>query len=306
MNVGIIGYGIVGQAIERGFRDQCQILVHDPLYTGTSASSDSTSGLGRVFCESIVDVVSVSKIVFICVPTPAQKEFQKNDGTIAPFDSTIIDGVMEKVNFGNLCVLSTHNLEDKSLPLIVIESAVVPSKIKEYLDKYLHLRLVVSPEFLTAKESFERFLNPDCRILGGKKEDTEEVQKIFEDYSSCKSCKVGYCDAIGASVIKYMENSFLALKVSFMNQFYDLLEKSGSETEWAHLAEIFHYDTRMGNSHYSVPGHDGDRGWGGHCWPKDINAIVDEARGYGCDLSLMEQAWSYNSRHRKNLWPKKA
>jgi UDPglucose 6-dehydrogenase len=307
MNVGILGYGIVGKAIERGFRDKCRILVYDPLHVGRpDIDPPSLSmGNGTTFCENIVDVVNSCQIVFVCVPTPAQKEFQKIDGSIAPFDSSIIDSVMEKVNLGNLCVLSTHNLEDKSLPIIVIESAVVPRKIKEYLGRYLHLRLVVSPEFLTAKESFYRFLNPDCRILGGKKEDCEEVQKIFEDYSSCKPCKVGYCDAIGASLIKYMENSFLALKVSFMNQFYDLLKETGSATEWSHLAEIFHYDTRMGNSHYQVPGHDGDRGWGGPCWVKDINAIVDEARTYCCDLSLMKEVWKYNVGMRKKLWPDK-
>ena len=104
---------------------------------------------------------------------------------------------MEKINFGNLCVLSTHNLEDKSLPIIVIESAVVPRKIKEYLDKYLHIRLVVSPEFLTAKESFERFLNPDCRILGGEKDRVnkqnegggETVKVDFKVGDICYECQ---------------------------------------------------------------------------------------------------------------------
>ena len=295
MKIGIIGYGIVGKAIEQGFKDKCKIYVHDPLHIGKEPDGNTT------FCYTIVDVVTACDVVFVCVPTPAKKEFQKNDGSIAPFDSTIIDDVMEKINFGSLCVLSTHDLKDKALPVIVIESAVVPRKIKEYLDKYLHLRLVVSPELLTAKESVQRFLNPDCRILGGKKEDTVVVQKAFDDYSSCMPCKVGFCDAIGASLIKYMENSFLALKVSFMNQFYDLLKETGSKTDWGHLAKIFHYDTRMGNSHYNVPGHDGDRYWGGPCWVKDINAIIDEARTYGCDLSLMEKAWKYNSKNRKTI-----
>lgn len=303
MNIGIIGYGIVGKAVESGFKDRCQILVYDPLYSDIYPSVNTPSDHKAIFCENIVDVVSASKIIFVCVPTPAQKEFQKEDGSVAPFDSIIIDDVMEKINLGNLCILSSHNLVDQYLPLIVIESAVIPRKIKEYLNKYLHLRLVVCPEFLTAKESFQRFLNPDCRILGGKKEDVEEVQQIFEDYSSCKPCKIGYCDAIGAAVIKYMENSFLALKVSFMNQFYNLLKVSGSETNWEHLAEIFHYDTRMGNSHYHVPGHDGKRGWGGHCLSKDINAIIDEARTYRCNLSLMEEAWKYNIKIRDDMWP---
>ena len=144
-------------------------------------------------------------------------------------------------------------------------------------------------------------MNPDCRIIGGNRQDAMLVQELFDKYSACAPCKVGYCDAIGASVIKYMENSFLALKVSFMNQFYDLLLASGSETPWETIAEIFHLDPRMGNSHYHVPGHDGDRGFGGKCFCKDVNSICCYARDVGVELSLMEEAWKYNLRIRKNI-----
>jgi UDP-glucose 6-dehydrogenase len=62
-----------------------------------------------------------------------------------------------------------------------------------------------------------------------------------------------------------MENCYLAMKVIFMNQFYEILKRSGSKSSWEEVAEIFHYDSRMGNSHYNVPGPDGDFGFGGKC-----------------------------------------
>jgi len=278
MNIGIIGYGVVGKAIEYGFKSASNITIYDPLYI-------------KKFSPTIEKVIFDSEIVFVCVPTPMSNV----NGD--PFDSSVIDEVMEKIE--------TASSQLDSPPIVVIESAVIPSKIKQYIKQYTNIELVVSPEYLTEKEPFEKFLNPECRILGGSSEDTMKVQKAFELYSICEPCKVGYCDAIGAAVIKYMENSFLAMKISFMNQFYDLLKQSGSKTEWNHLAEIFHYDSRMGNSHFIIPGHDGDRHWGGKCFPKDINAIIYDAKKLGCNLTILEEVWNYNLENRKDInWAK--
>jgi UDPglucose 6-dehydrogenase len=282
MEIGIVGYGVVGKAVEYGFESLSDIYIYDPLYVDNEEDK---------FMSSIEEVMRKSRIVFVCVPTPM------TEVAGGPFDSTVIDSVMKEVGEAS----AQWDLP----PVVVIESAVIPSKIKQYIKDYPKIRLVVSPEYLTEKEPFDKFINPDCRILGGSPEDTSEVQSAFEVFSICKRCDVGYCDAIGAAVIKYMENSFLAMKVSFMNQFYDLLKESGSETEWNHLARIFHFDSRMGNSHYKIPGHDGDRGWGGKCLPKDINAIIYEAKKLGCDLTIMEEVWKYNLENREDInWAK--
>jgi UDP-glucose 6-dehydrogenase len=112
---------------------------------------------------------------------------------------------------------------------------------------------------------------------------------------------VGHCDAIGAAVLKYMENCFLAMKVTFMNQFYDIVQASGTSDTWEHLAEIYHYDTRAGNSHYHVPGPDGDRGYGGKCFAKDVNAMIYYAESLGCNIDLMKKVWELNMKYRKNF-----
>ena len=143
-------------------------------------------------------------------------------------------------------------------------------------------------------------------VIGGKPRDTQALVDLFDQHSRCrKPYPIGQCDLIAAGVLKYMENAYLALKVTFMNQMYDVLKASGSHDEWNHVAEIFHLDPRMGTSHYQVPGPDGDRGWGGKCFPKDINALIHYCRRIGVDCDLMEKAWEINKRLRKDWdWAK--
>ena len=287
MEIGIIGYGVVGKAIEYGFESHSDIHVYDPLYVNNEEEK---------FLSSIEEVMQKSRIVFVCVPTPM------TEVAGGPFDPTTIDGVMKEVG------AASSKLEFP--PVVVIESAVIPSKIKQYIEDYPDIRLVVSPEYLTEKDPFDKFINPDCRILDSSPDDTSEVQSAFEVFSICRRCDVGYCDAIGAAVIKYMENSFLAMKVSFMNQFYDLLKASGSKTEWNHLAEIFHFDSRMGNSHYRIPGHDGDRYWGGKCVMPNSKllvktTVIDEidnynAAEYGPETITIEEL--YTTFHDHKPW----
>ena len=112
---------------------------------------------------------------------------------------------------------------------------------------------------------------------------------------------VGYCDAVGAALIKYMGNAYLALKVSMLNQYYELWEQLGCTTEWSELAKIWHLDARIGDSHYDIPGPDGDRGWGGNCFPKDVNALLREAEAQGVSLSILEEAWTYNKSIRTKI-----
>ncbi len=278
MDIGIVGHGVVGRAVVAAFQDQATLHVYDPAYP-----ADET-----IFEASLEAVWQKSAFIFICVPTPQQLESGALGG---PFDARIIDPCMETLG---------QQPQDPE-KTVVIGSTTLPSKICEYKEKYSHLRMVVCPEFLVERTALNDFLNPKFRILGGESEDTHAVQELFEKYSCCAPCPVGYCDAPGAALIKYMGNAFLALKVSILNQFYELWEKSGSTTEWIELAKLWHLDTRIGNSHYEVPGFDGDRGWGGKCFPKDVNALLHEAHSQGVQLSLLEEAWNYNKSIRANI-----
>jgi UDPglucose 6-dehydrogenase len=95
-----------------------------------------------------------------------------------------------------------------------------------------------------------------------------------------------------------MMNSYLAAKVSFMNEFNKLAEAEG--VEWKDITDIASYDQRIGLTHMAVPGPDGRYGWGGACFPKDITAIIKEAEQLSLDFKLLRNIESINKEHRNN------
>ena len=95
-----------------------------------------------------------------------------------------------------------------------------------------------------------------------------------------------------AELIKYMNNCFFATKVSFLNEMYMIAEKSGAD--WDMAVEGFIRDGRIGHSHLAVPGPDGKFGFGGSCFPKDMQAIISYAKTLGIDLKTLSGAWETN------------
>jgi UDPglucose 6-dehydrogenase len=94
-----------------------------------------------------------------------------------------------------------------------------------------------------------------------------------------------------------MMNSYLATKVTFMNDFKELAD--AHEVNWHEIKELARHDLRIGDTHMDVPGPDGEYGWGGACFPKDIAAITMEALDKGLEFELMQRVETINRRHRK-------
>jgi len=136
------------------------------------------------------------------------------------------------------------------------------------------LKLVYNPEFLTEANALQDFIDPDMQILGGKWRDCEAVEKAYIRYSAVKIVPTFKVDLITASLIKYTINSWLATKVTFFNEIYDLFKNSGAHASWDQFTEMVKNDPRIGDSHMQVPGTDGKQGFGGHCFPKDTNALI--------------------------------
>jgi UDPglucose 6-dehydrogenase len=97
-------------------------------------------------------------------------------------------------------------------------------------------------------------------------------------------------------MFKYMMNSYFSMKVTFMNDFYELAQAEG--VEWRTLKKLAGYDDRIGTTHMDVPGPDGQFGYGGACFPKDVAAIITEALDLNVDLELMQRVETINRRHR--------
>tara|TARA_Y100000739_G_C20333898_1_gene340187 strand:- start:314 stop:649 length:336 start_codon:yes stop_codon:yes gene_type:complete len=104
-------------------------------------------------------------------------------------------------------------------------------------------------------------------------------------------------------MIKYFTNSFLASKVSFANEMYELCCALG--LDYDKVVEYATLDNRLGNSHWSVPGPDGDFGFGGHCFPKDLSAIIKLSEKLGTTNIVLKAVDENNKKVRKNRnWEK--
>lgn len=258
--IGIVGFGFVGKALYYGFGDSVSFAINDPKL-------DTSVPLERL-AESC-------SIIFIAVPTPM-------DLASGEIDSSIMDFVIDK-----LAACDTE-------AVIVVKSTVIPSILSGYRDKYPQLRIVMNPEFLTERNALEDFRNQNRIILGGDPDDTMKVGAFYKE-NGYENVVQRHMSLEAASLVKYLGNTFLATKLSFMNEWYCLAKSVGLEEEWSSIVEAFLDDQRIGRSHTQVPGPEGSLGWGGKCFPKDLNALVKYAEFQsGMDMTMLKAAWKTN------------
>jgi UDPglucose 6-dehydrogenase len=264
MKLGIVGHGFVGTAVDHGFTRDVRKFIVDPKHNSTN---------------TIEDLIKFKPdAVFVCVPTPQLESGECN--------TTILEDVMRQLN--------------NSKGLLVIVKSTVPSyKLQNIKEQCVDLRIVYNPEFLTEKNYIEDFRNPTMHVFGGINADTDAVEKLYREHSACAECPVYKTDLTTASMVKYCINSFLATKVTFMNEMYDVL-KAARGTDWNTFSKIIATDTRMGNTHLKVPGNDGQRGYAGSCFPKDTAALAWFAREIlNTPFTQLETSIEINDRLRK-------
>ena len=162
--------------------------------------------------------------------------------------------------------------------------------------KYNQLNLLFNPEFLTERSANFDFINQSRFVIGtSEKTDNEIWAEQFIDFIKTR---FGQCVSIlktnyeTAEMIKYMSNCFFATKVSFMNEMYQVAKKSN--VNWDDAVDGFVADGRIGHSHLNVPGPDGKFGFGGSCFPKDIQAMVNYGNKLGIDMNVLSSVWDKN------------
>lgn len=267
MNIGIIGNGFVGSAIMHGF-----ILHVNDIMIYDKNPKRST--------HSMKELVNKSDVIFICVPTPM---FESGE-----CDLSIVESVIKE--------LSSYNCIDKKV--VVIKSTVVPGTTESLAEKYKNMNFVFNPEFLTERKARLDFINTSRIVLGSNNSMANNiVEKLYR--LRFPYTKIIKTDFGTAQLIKYMANCFFATKVSFMNEMYQVCEAINGD--WDAAIDGFVSDGRIGNSHIDVPGHDGDRGFGGKCFPKDINAMIKRCEELGITPSVLKGAWRKNQEVRKDL-----
>lgn len=233
--IGVIGQGFVGNAIYQGFKDYYEVLTYDKYLS--EKSNSSLDGL-----------VSLSDVIFACVPTPMKDTGECYTG--------IVEEVLNDVN--NIC--KTFDIKDK---IVVIKSTVIPGTTKKMNGKFTNLNVIFNPEFLTEANAVNDWKNQNRIILGGLNKVTAKVKPIFKKVFP--QIPIVKTDSKYAEMVKYVINTFLATKVSFANEIYQMCE--AMEIDYDKVIEYAQHDTRLGNSHWSVPGPDGSFGFGGHCFP---------------------------------------
>lgn len=271
MKIGIIGNGFVGQAIVHGFTlHSSDILIYD------KDPKRST--------HSLSELVLYSDVVFICVPTPM---FESGE-----CDLSIVEDVVDEIMYKHPLTYRRKN------QVLVIKSTVVPGTTENLAAKYPEMNFVFNPEFLTERKARLDFINTARIVLGGNNADAlkkvEDLYRLRFPYTTIIKTDFGT-----AQLIKYMANCFFATKVSFMNEMYQICQ--AIEGDWDKALEGFITDGRIGNSHIDVPGHDGDFGFGGKCFPKDLNAMIKRAEELGVSPDVMKGAWEKNKQVRQDL-----
>jgi UDPglucose 6-dehydrogenase len=253
VNIGIIGYGVVGKAVHALFSKSLSNQVH--VYDKFVAPYNSDE------CRKSVNGCDIA---FVAVPTPTSE-----DGLSC--DTRAVEEAVEQF----------------PLPLCV-KSTVVPGTIQR-LTREMGRPIAFSPEYVgeTVWHPWRRIESHGFLIVGGPRKITDLVVRA---YQSCLGPETHYyqTDALTAEVCKYMENCFLATKVAFVNQFYDISTMLG--INFNELRELWLADERIGRSHTIVTE---ERGFRGRCLPKDVRAMIALMRQHG-GAPFLEAMYEYN------------
>ena len=271
--LGIVGHGFVGRAVEYAFTHPLvDMHVVDPKYDNN--------------IDSMVEFDPMC--TFVCVPTPMNPDTGFVDASI------VEDAVLKLI--------------EHTESLVVVKSTITPDIIDRLYNSMFEdgvERFVYNPEFLTEKNAEEQFVNAEFHVLGGSDRGVGELTEIYDIFSLCKSDQYYRMSAAEASFVKYGINSFLATKVTFFNQMFDLVNSFGCS--YNIITRVMGQDPRVGIGHTRVPGYDRKRGFGGACLPKDTTAFLKFSefkipdgprKGEIVSFDLLKNVLDINNRYR--------
>ena len=241
--IGIVGLGHVGRALAQALEPHFRVVYCDPALPGSPGAAQ---------------LARDCTVVFVCVPTPG--------GASGAADVSAVQEVVAQI---------AHAAPGDGAPLVVIKSSVPPGTTQALARQHAPLPLVACPEFLR-QHAATADLAQASRILVGLPTPAPSGAVLQRLHAVGRALSpraaVVATDATTAELAKYATNAFLALKVSFANQMADACAALG--VDYAAFAQVLALDPRIGASHLAVPGHDGQRGFGGPCLPKDLAALL--------------------------------
>jgi len=260
MKIGIVGQGYVGTAVKTIFEKHYDTNTFDLN--------------GKCSCKTLHELVNNSDIVFVCVPTPMNPDGSCNLDIV----NSVVRDINKTVNAG------------QDGKIVAIKSTVPPGTTDRLNKECKNITVIFNPEFLTEANFIEDFKNQNRIIIGGVRPATTKLRQVYSlAFPDATIVKTG---SKTAEMVKYMTNTFLATKVSFANEMYNICGRLG--IDYDKVVEYSTYDERLGKSHWAVPGPDGKLGFGGSCFPKDINALIQLGLELDMTPEVLIAAWHTN------------
>ena len=264
MDIGVVGCGFVGTAVYEGLKNHHNLNNYDK-----AVDKDCT-------CGSMQELADCSDIIFVCVPTPMKKDGSCYTG--------IVENVVKELD------------ECTEGKILVLKSTLIPGTTRTLNQIYKNNTIIFSPEFLTEANSIEDFKNQTRIILGGERQGTNKLRIMFS--KAFPKAHIIKTDSTYAEMIKYVTNNFLTVKVAFANEMYKVCERL--RIDYDKVVEYATLDERLGHAHWGVPGPDGDLGFGGHCFPKDLSAMIELTKDLQTPNFVLRGAQDTNDELRKN------
>lgn len=278
----VVGYDIDTAKIE-GLRAGAMPYYEAQLEDLVAAGVDA----GRIsFTDDEAEAVQGAEVVFICVGTPP-----RTDG--APNLSFVQAAA---------AMVAAH----ATTPVVVAEKSTVPVQTGQRIRQALHLEtqarrtglhheVVSNPEFLREGTAVEDTLRPDRVVVGADSEHAHDVMRqLYEPLLATHDCPYVATDVSTAELIKHASNAFLATKISFINAIARICELAGADVQT--VADAMGYDARIGRAFLNA-----GLGYGGSCFPKDVQAFIHIADGLGYDFAMLRETQRIN--REAKAWP---
>ena len=298
MNLAIIGTGYVGLTTGTCFAEvghkvqslrEGKMPIYEPDLEEMIVSNVSAGRLE--FTTDLAAAVRECEIVFIAVPTPPHE-----DGSV---DLSYIEGVSREI---------AESLTPDMGYRILVDKSTVPvstgSKVHQVIDRYapagVDIDVVSNPEFLREGSAVYDLLNPDRIVIGADSQRAMDMMKrVYQPFNA----PIVEVDLASAELIKHAANSFLALKISYINAVSAVCEKAGADVEL--VAMGIGMDKRI-SRHFLNAG----LGYGGSCFPKDVKGFINVAEQLGAPMEILKEVERVNEaqierflgRIRKKMW----
>ena len=252
--VAVIGLGVLGGSMQKSFRlNNCEVVGYDKF----KPESDT------------FDACLNTAIAFLCLPTLFDEKLNE-------YDKSCIEEV---------CY---HLVKNNFNGILINKSTVEPGTTIQLSKQFPSLKFIHNPEFLTAATAYEDFHNQKHIVLGKGPTVTENDVSFISDFYRrlYPDAEISICSSTESESMKSFVNCFYAVKIQFFNELYLLCQKMGCDYDV--VKDLMLKNKWINPMHTNVPGTDGKLSYGGYCFPKDTNALLEHMKREGTFHGVLE------------------